>query len=148
MRRMLSILLTAALAAGLCCVTAFAHHGGVQNCWEYSVSVCTGCGGGHSYVDANGDGICDHHDGSLCDQDGDGLCDLCGAVHRAWDGSWSGGRHHSVCWSDLDTSNGATCGHCDEDGDGLCDLCGNACAAYTGARTGGHHGGGHHHGWR
>ena len=45
MRRMLSILLTAALAAGLCCVTAFAHHGGGQNCWEYSVSVCTGCGG-------------------------------------------------------------------------------------------------------
>ena len=99
-------------------------------------------------MDANGDGICDHHDGSLCDQDGDGVCDLCGAVHRAWDGSWSGGRHHSVCWSDLDTNSGAACGHCDEDGDGLCDLCGNACAAYTGARTGGHHGGGHHHGWR
>ena len=69
MRRMLSILLTAALAAGLCCVTAFAHHGGGQNCWEYSVSVCTGCGGGHSYVDADGDGVCDnrtdggHHGG-------------------------------------------------------------------------------------
>ena len=97
MRRMLSILLTAALAAGLCCVTAFAHHGGGQNCWEYSVSVCTGCGGGHSYVDADGDGVCDHYAGSTCtgcggghsyaDADGDGVCDHYAARQPR------GGRH-------------------------------------------------------
>ena len=79
------------------------------------------------YVDANGDGTCDHcaHGGSCnnyVDYNGDGVCDYC-------------------------THNGS--GHCgsysDSNGDGICDN-------YTGSgNTGGgrhhggrHHGGGHH----
>lgn len=78
------------------------------------------------YVDANGDGYCDHcaHNGAcgnnFTDVNGDGICDYC-------------------------THNGS--GHCgnysDTNGDGYCD---NWNGYGNGNGGGGHHGGGHHGG--
>ena len=77
------------------------------------------------YVDANGDGVCDHcaHNGACgyyTDANGDGVCDYC-------------------------THNGS--GHCgsyaDSNGDGVCD---NYTGSGSGQGYGRHHGGGHHGG--
>lgn len=65
MRKLFSGILAAMLVASLCITGAFAcHHGGC---------------GGVSYVDADGDGVCDNR-GTACgvnfvDADGDGVCD-------------------------------------------------------------------------
>lgn len=79
------------------------------------------------YVDANGDGTCDHcaHGGSCgsyVDYNGDGVCDYC-------------------------THNGS--GHCgsysDSNGDGICDNYTGSGSTGGGRHHGGrHHGGGHH----
>lgn len=99
-----------------------------------------------SYVDANGDGICDHcaHGGSCnnyVDYNGDGICDYC--AHGGSCGNYVDANGDGVC--DYCTHNGS--GHCgnyvDSNGDGVCDN-------YTGGGNygggGGHHGGGHHGG--
>ncbi len=81
------------------------------------------------WVDANGDGICDHCVGgsnyNACsywvDANGDGICDHC-----------VGGSNHNACSYWVDSN-----------GDGICDHC--VGGTYSG-RSGGHHGGGHHGG--
>lgn len=68
------------------------------------------------YVDANGDGVCDHRgENGVCgsgryyvDADGDGVCDHCGGS-----GSCFGGRYYT-----------------DADGDGVCDWAGT-CPRYA-----------------
>lgn len=70
---------------------------------------------GRYYVDADGDGVCDHA-GSACqfvDADGDGICDRCGV------GGWFTG------WVDAD-------------GDGVCDDGGARQCGGSGCQ-GGHH---------
>lgn len=82
-KRFLAGLAAAALFLSVGATTAFASDG-----WT-----------GRYYLDADGDGVCDHAR-SACrfvDADGDGVCDLCGQT------GW-----------------GAGC--VDEDGDGVCDF--------------------------
>ncbi len=86
------------------------------------------------YVDANGDGVCDHcvgsSEASICenyvDGNGDGICDHC-----------VGSSEASVCGSYVDAN-----------GDGVCDHCvgqqNYAQPQESGHYGGGHHGGGHH----
>lgn len=108
--------------------TAFAAgHGHSQ----YHSAGSTANAGYCTFVDANGDGICDNGDThcTFTDANGDGICD-------------NGDTHCS--------------GYLDADNNGICDNCqntnehsGTACASgYTHASTGGHrtgrHGGGHH----
>ncbi len=113
MKRVLTGILTAALAVSLCAATAFAAG---PRCGRY-------------YVDADGDGVCDNI-GSQCayvDADGDGLCDLCGAEH----GSCPTGKGMAF----VDKDGDGICDNCgvhhwcggaggnfvDADGDGICD---------------------------
>lgn len=76
--------------------------------------ICDNCGQGNSFVDADGDGICDHrgNGNSFVDADGDGICD-----HR--------GQGNSFV---------------DADGDGVCDN------RPSGSSAGGSHRGGCHGG--
>ena len=77
---------------------------------------CRNAGQGIYYVDANGDGVCDHRgENGVCgsgryyvDADGDGVCDHCGGS-----GSCFGGRYYT-----------------DADGDGVCDWAGT-CPRYA-----------------
>ena len=112
MKRVLTGILTAALAVSLCAATAFAAG---PRCGRY-------------FVDTDGDGICDNI-GSRCvyvDANGDGLCDNCGARHGHWAGC--GGAF-------VDAGGDGVCDNCgsypwcggaggnfvDADGDGVCD---------------------------
>ena len=100
------------------------------------------------YVDANGDGICDHCAGNgsngVCSQyvdaNGDGVCDHC-----------AGNGSNGVCSQYVDANGDGVCDHCagngsngvcsqyvDANGDGVCDHCaGNnshgSCAQYVDA---------------
>ena len=84
MKRWMAAILAAALAVSLGGTGVFAHWGGHRGgC--HSGAYCASCGEGHSNVDADGDGVCDHYAGSVCtgcggghsyaDADGDGVCD-------------------------------------------------------------------------
>ncbi|EOS23611.1 hypothetical protein C806_03133 [Lachnospiraceae bacterium 3-1] len=100
------------------------------------------------YVDANGDGTCDHcaHGGSCnnyVDYNGDGVCDYC--AHGGSCGSYVDYNGDGVC--DYCTHNGS--GHCgsysDSNGDGICDNYTGSGSTGGGRHHGGrHHGGGHH----
>ncbi len=88
------------------------------------------------YVDANGDGVCDHcaHGGACgnyVDADGNGVCDYC---------SHNGSGH---CGNYADSNGDGICdNYADSNGDGICDN-------YSGGGNGGyggHHGGRHHGG--
>ena len=110
MKRVLTGILTAALAVSLCAATAFA----------------AGPRGGRYFVDADGDGICDNA-GSRCvylDVDKDGVCDICGAEH----GSCPAGKGLAF----VDADGDGICDSCgtyhwcggnfvDADSDGVCD---------------------------
>ena len=98
------------------------------------------------YVDANGDGVCDHcaHGGACgnyVDANGDGICDYC--AHGGACGNYVDADGNGVC--DYCSHNGS--GHCgnysDANGDGICD---NYSGGGNGGYGGGHHGGGHHGG--
>ena len=95
MKKGLAIFIALVLALGLCATAALAaggHHG--------AGSASTGCAGrGWNYVDADGDGVCDHLGtgcaGTGCtgqgwnyvDADGDGVCD-----HLGTGGHWGHSR--------------------------------------------------------
>ena len=113
-KKLLMGAVTAALALTVLTTGALAgwHHGRSGG-GNGGTGVCanTAC----SYVDANGDGICDNRGTGACryvDANGDGVCDACG--------------------------NGA-CHYVDADGDGVCDNYGQYAGTGNG---GGHHGGG------
>ncbi|MCI9377650.1 MAG: hypothetical protein HFI06_03790 [Eubacterium sp.] len=125
------------------------------------------------YIDANGDGICDHCAGGgadavsgngICDQfidaDGNGICDHC--VGNSTNAAFGNGS----CGYYVDDNGDGICDHCtgtaasagngacgyyvDDDGDGVCDHCvggygnGNRQQGQGGHHGGGHHGGRHH----
>ena len=72
-----------------------------------TTAFAAGSESGRSFIDMDGDGVCDNA-GSMCvyaDADGDGICDVCGASH-------------GICL----TGNGAV--FADTDGDSICDNCG------------------------
>ena len=113
MKRVLTGILTAALAVSLCAATAFAAG---PRCGRYYVDadgdgICDNIGSRCVYVDANGDGLCDNCGGArhghwagcggaFVDADGDGVCDNCGSY------PWCGGVGGNFA---------------DADGDGICD---------------------------
>ncbi len=112
------------------------------------------------YVDANGDGICDHCAGNnnngVCSQyvdvNGDGVCDHC-----------AGNNSHGSCAQYVDANGDGICDHCtgtaapagngtcgsyvDANGDGVCDHCTEGYGNRQ-QNQGGHHGRGHHGGGR
>ena len=115
MKKALAMVLTAALVIGVCMTSAFA------------------AGHGRYYVDADGDGYCDHSSTGCAyvDADGDGVCDRCG-LHQS--------------------ASGCAGNFTDQNGDGICDNYTGACLrSGTGygysVHSGGHgHGAGHGHG--
>lgn len=113
MKKLLSIVTALALTVGAAGMTVSAHgghhrggrHSGTQTKTVYY------CKNDCSYVDEDGDGVCDNCDsiGWYCskncayaDEDGNGICDNCGT-------------HRYYCKDG--------CAYIDEDGDGICDNC-------------------------
>lgn len=110
MKKALAMVLTAALVISVCMTSAFA----------------AGRGHGRYYVDADGDGYCDHSSArcAYVDADGDGVCDRCGL-------------HYSAT--------GCAGNFTDLNGDGICD---NYTGACLGDGTGYGRGAGYGHGCR
>lgn len=91
MRKAILGILVTVIVLSLCATTAFA----------------AGTGRRYSFVDKDGDGICDNHGGTCryADADQDGVCDVCC-------------ENHGSCLTGEGTA------FVDTDGDGICDNCG------------------------
>lgn len=87
MKKLLSVILAVAMTAAMLGVTASAHghHGGGHHSGT-KTKIVYHCQNDCTYVDADGDGICDNCDSkgyyckkdcSYIDEDGDGICDNC-----------------------------------------------------------------------
>ena len=95
MKKGMTILAALPLAVSLCAPAALAAGRGASR-----AAGCSSMATGQYYVDANGDGVCDHR-GTACtgqgryyvDADGDGVCDHLNAGSAGCTGSyWGHGR--------------------------------------------------------
>ncbi len=142
MKKILIVLLTAAMSISVLGVGVFAHG-------HHRRTVSTNYAGNHcGFIDENCDGICDncstgsgmvgctghctsYIENGMCDcntvvyayidTNKNGFCDNCGGVNRS-----SGARYYnSIC-----KCTKTVCNFIDEDGDGLCDECAAARQTY------------------
>lgn len=145
MKKLLTGFAAAALVLTFTATSALAasHHGRAVS------RVCNGLQTGWtrpacSFVDSNGDGICDnygngncHHEGCFVDNNGDGICDNYGGGNCHHEGNFVDSNGDGVC----DNYGGGNCHH---QGQGWGNGNGNG-----NGWGGGHHGQGHggHHRW-